>query len=203
MALLEIIRIYLPAPLARITDSYLQAWIDVDRILFFCEGYVTYGGYTNHPRVDTTEYGLNRARLDKEQPCSEYNKESWYWQTDKFVVDLVDGQKKKHSPPVNNLYDLSRLPACAGINVIHFLYQHRTKQGLQIDLRSTCTLPEAQNYFSVYDIAKGISVFTEAICRLTESLSDQGGGQIDSFEILRYEGDALTVRIDFVNRCDA
>lgn len=100
-----------------------------------------------------------------------------------------------------DLYGLSRSPTCVGISTIHFVYQYETKAKMQIELRSSCALPQGQNYFSVYDIAKGMSVFTDAICLLTESLSDQGGGQVDSFQIIENDGDSITVRIDFVNRC--
>lgn len=196
MSLSEIIQKYLYPPIGRIVESYLEAWIDVDRILIFAHNFITYGGYVNYPRLNTTEYGLNQEHLSQGQ----------HWYDGKYDhvnanrVNLRTGQIESYTP-LSDLYQLSRGPICVGVNTINFIYQHQTEKGLKIKLESTLNLSEDKNYFSIYDITKEISAFTEPICELTESLADQSGGQIDTFEILQYHEDCLTVRLDFINRC--
>ena len=108
MSLTEIINAHLYPVLTRIVDSYLEAWIDVDRILFFYEGIITYNGYQYHPYVDTSEYGLNRSRLNENQPFYEHSGTVQYLRLDKFRVNLRTNSREKHTPSLN-LYELHEL----------------------------------------------------------------------------------------------
>lgn len=103
---MDIVQIYLPGSLARLIDSYREAWIDIDRILFFCGSFITYGGYTNYPNLDTTEYGLNRTRLRNSARWGCYKPAS-------ELLNLADGQKQKHSLALVQTAGLLLLSHCA------------------------------------------------------------------------------------------